>query len=78
MTVVLGPVLSRIGSQIGPIILSELVKPRTRKFLRKVLDEGLGQALKFGKRRLGTRPRKQKGQFIMRRGRQRFQCRKVR
>jgi len=76
VTIAFGPVLAKIGSQIGPIIISELSKPRSRRFLRKAFDEGLGQALKFGKGAL-RRPRNGKQTFIMRKGRQRFQCRKV-
>jgi len=69
------PTLVRIGTQVGPVLLNEVAKPRFRKFLRKTLDEGLGTALKFGKKRLARS--KSRKTFIMRRGRQRFECRKV-
>ncbi len=70
------PVIERIATTLGPILLNEVVKPRFRKFLESQVAE-LGQrATRAGKERFAGPLRKPKS-FIMRRGRQRFQCRKV-
>jgi len=70
------PTVVRIGQQVGPILLNEVVKPRFRKFLESQVAE-LGQrATRAGKARISGPLRKPKT-FIMRRGRQRFQCRQV-
>jgi len=71
------PTIVRIGQQVGPILLNEVVKPRFRKFLEGQVAE-LGQrAIREGKSRISGPLRSNRGSFIMRRGRQRFQCRKV-
>jgi len=70
------PIAIRLGQQVLPILLNEVAKPRFRKFVRKGVDFALETALKKGKGSL-RRTGKPKQEFIMRRGRQRFQCRKV-
>ncbi len=71
------PTIVRLGTQLGPILLNEVVKPRFRKFLESQVAE-LGQrATRAGKERFAGPLRKGSQNFIMRRGRQRFQCRKV-
>jgi len=72
------PTIVRIGTQLGPVLLNEVAKPRFRKFLKGALEQGAEFAFKAGKRRLRKPKRSSsKSSFIMRRGRNRFQCRKV-
>jgi len=72
------PTIVRIGTQLGPVLLNEVAKPRFRKFLKGAFEQGAEFAFKAGKRRLRkNKPRRTNNTFIMRRGRKRFQCRKV-
>jgi len=70
------PTLVKVGTVLGPIILNEIRKPRFRKFLEGQVSELGQQAIKRGKARLSG-PVRGRRTFIMRRGRQQFQCRKV-
>jgi len=76
MVIQLIPTLAKIGTQLGPIILHELSRPRTRRLIRGFAEQGLEVAFRKGKERL-NRGSKTKSTFIMRRGRKRFQCRQV-
>jgi len=76
MVIQLIPTLAKIGTQLGPIVLHELSRPRTRRLIRGFAEQGLEIAFRKGKERL-NRGSKTKKTFIMRRGRKRFQCRQV-
>ena len=69
------PTLVRIGTQLGPVLLNEVAKPRFRRFVQEQIRNLQDVAVKKGSTRLKGPLRRQT--FIMRRGRQRFQCRKV-
>ena len=70
------PTIVRIGTQLGPILLNELNKPRTKDFIRKSIEGFAESRIKQGAiARKG--PLRKPREFIMRRGRQRFRCRKV-
>ena len=68
----IGEALRKGGELIGPIIVRELGKPRTRKFIEQKVEEF---AQELGRRVTTTKKSKQ---FIMRRGGQQFKCRRVR
>ncbi len=73
------PTIVRIGTQLGPVLLNEVAKPRFKKFLKGALEQGAESFFRAGKRRLRkSRLTTKSDSFIMRRGRNRFQCRKVR
>jgi len=69
------PKIIRIGEVLAPIVVKELAKPRTQRLIREKRDELLQFALRKGKERLFKKGKSKT--FIMRRNRQRFQCRKV-
>jgi len=71
------PTVLRIGSQLGPVLIHELAKPRTRRIIENVIGQGAEFAFREGKRRLMRNKPRGRNTFIMRRGRNRFQCRKV-
>jgi len=71
------PVIEKIATTLGPILINELSKPRTRKILENVIGQTAEFAFKAGKRRLLKKQPRGSTNFIMRRGRNRFQCRKV-
>jgi len=77
MVIQLIPTLAKIGTQLGPIILHELSRPRTRRLIRGFAEQGLEVAFRKGKERLRSPAKGTKKTFIMRRGRKRFQCRQV-
>jgi len=68
------PKIIKIGEILSPIIVKEIAKPRFQRFVREQRDEVLKFALRKGKEALTGRAKKT---FIMRRGKQQFQCRKV-
>ncbi len=70
MSLQIGEILRKGAEIVGPIIVRELSKPRTRKFL----EEKAGDvAIEVG-RRIFTKKSKK---FIMRKGQRRFECRMV-
>jgi len=71
MVVLFGPTLQKIGEQIGPIILRELAKPRTRQFI----EEKVGDvAIELAR---GRFTKKAKKEIIIRRGKHQFKCRRI-
>jgi len=66
----LGEALKKGVDLIGPIILREVAKPRFRRFVEEKAQDVATEIA----RRVTTKKSKK---FIMRRGRQQFQCRRV-
>jgi len=72
MTIQLGEILRRGADILGPIILRELSKPRTRRFI----EEKVGDvAIELARHRF---TKKTKKNIIIRRGKRKFSCRMVR
>ncbi len=68
------PTIIRIGTVVGPILLREFRRnPRLRKAVETTADAVAGQVF----RKFGAKGKTKRNTFIMKRGRQRFQCRKV-
>ncbi len=71
------PTIVRVGTQLGPILLNELNKPRTKQFIRKSIEGLVESRIKQGAiARKG--PLQKPNGFIMRKGRRRLVCRRVR
>jgi len=74
MVIPFGPILKTGIEIVGPIILREVIKPRFRKFVESQVE---GFAQELARRRFTTKRTKTKNVINIRRGKQRFQCRKV-
>jgi len=71
MTLQLGEILRRGADILGPIVLRELAKPRTTKFI----EEKVGEFSQELARQRFTK--KSKKLIIIRRGRHNFKCRRM-
>jgi len=70
MTLPLGQIFTKTVELVGPVLLRELAKPRTRRFL----EEKAGDVAIEIARRFQTKKSKK---IIIRKGRQSFECRRV-
>jgi len=75
MVIPFGPIL-RTGIEIfGPIVLREVSKPRFRKFVEQKVED---ISIDLGQRIVGKFRKRTKNDFIIRRGKQNFHCRRMR
>jgi len=73
------PIAARIGQQILPVVLNELSKPRTRRFIRQGITSIRESFIERGKRAQVAPVRLRKPRdVIITRGRQKFKCRRMR
>jgi len=64
-------VISKAVEFAGPIVIREVSKPRTRRFIEEKVSD---VALEFARRRFTGKAKKS---FTMKRGGSRFECRRV-
>jgi len=66
--------LGKVAELVGPIIVRELGKPRTRRFIEEKVGEF---ATEIARRRFTSKGKKTKKSFITRRGNVKFHCRRM-